>query len=104
MIEPIRTSFVVACPVERAWAVWTEVISRWWPRSHSVFGDEGLKVFVEGRPGGWIFERIPNGNEADWGEILVWEPPRRLIYVWHLRADRADATEVEIGFSEQGAG
>ena len=32
----------------------------------------------------------------------VWEPPSRLAYVWHLRRDRADATEVEIRFIDQG--
>jgi len=29
----------------------------------------------------------------------MWEPPRRLTYLWHLRADRVDATEVEIAFT-----
>lgn len=101
MNEPIRMSFVVACSVSRAWAVWTAEISRWWPRSHSVSGDADLSVIIEGRPGGRIFERTPDGKEADWGEILVWEPPRRLVYLWHLRADHADATEVEIEFSPE---
>ena len=30
--------------------------------------------------------------------MTVWEPPARLAYLWHLRRDRADATEVEIRF------
>ena len=34
--------------------------------------------------------------------MLVWEPPRRLAYLWHLRGDRADATEVEISFLPRG--
>lgn len=29
---------------------------------------------------------------------MAWEPPARLVYSWHLRRDRADATEVEIRF------
>ena len=32
----------------------------------------------------------------------AWEPPRRLRYLWHLRRDRADATDVLIVFSPQG--
>jgi len=32
----------------------------------------------------------------------VWKPPRLLGYLWHLNADRADATEVEIRFLAQG--
>jgi uncharacterized protein YndB with AHSA1/START domain len=31
--------------------------------------------------------------------VLVWEPPRRLVCLWHLRFDRSDATEVEITFA-----
>ena len=32
-----------------------------------------------------------------------WEPPHRLVYLWHLRFDRADATEVEIRFAPERA-
>lgn len=102
MIEPLRLSFAVACPVAHAWAIWTAETTRWWPRSHTVMCEPGLEVVFEARTGGRIFERTLDGVEADWGEILVWEPPRRLVYLWHLRADRADATEVEITFTPEG--
>jgi uncharacterized protein YndB with AHSA1/START domain len=59
---------------------------------------------IEPRVGGRIFERSTAGREEDWGEVLAWEPPRRLVYLWHLRADSADATEVEIFFTPDGAG
>ena len=58
----------------------------------------------EPRAGGRIYERAPGGEEHDWGRVLTWEPPRRLVYTWHLRQDEADATEVEITFAEWGAG
>jgi uncharacterized protein YndB with AHSA1/START domain len=102
MIEPIRLSFEVACPADRAFRVWTEQIDRWWPADHTVTGSDDLLVVLEPRPGGRIFERTPGGVEHDWGEVTVWEPPRRLAYLWHLRRDRADATEVEIRFVPQG--
>jgi hypothetical protein len=28
------------------------------------------------------------------GEVLAWEPPHRLVYLWHLMFDRSEATEV----------
>jgi uncharacterized protein YndB with AHSA1/START domain len=37
-------------------------------------------------------------------EVLVWEPPHRLVYLWHLRFDRSDATEVEVSFERAGEG
>ncbi len=36
------------------------------------------------------------------GARSAWEPPTRLAYLWHLRRDRSDATEVEIRFSAAG--
>ena len=104
MIEPLRLSFEVDCPVEHAFAVWTARTALWWPVSHTVSGEAGLDVVFEGRPGGRIFERTPAGVETDWGEITLWEPPRRLAYLWHIRRDRAEATEVEITFSPESDG
>ncbi len=104
MIEPIRLSFEVGCPPDRAFAVWTAEIDRWWPADHTVTGSDDLTVVLEPRPGGRIYERTPGGIEHDWGEVTVWEPPGRLGYLWHLRRDRADATEVDIRFEDAGDG
>jgi hypothetical protein len=62
----------------------------------------GLTVVLEGRAGGRIFERTTEGVEHEWGEVTVWNPPSRLAYLWHLRRDRADATEVEVRFVDRG--
>jgi uncharacterized protein YndB with AHSA1/START domain len=101
--EPLKLSFRVACPPEHAFVIWTARTSLWWPADHSVSGEDGLEVVIEPFIGGRIFERTPSGREEEWGEVLAWEPPRRLVYLWHLRADRADATEVEIVFAPDGA-
>jgi hypothetical protein len=98
VIEPIRIELDVNCPAEHAFATWTADISRWWPADHTASGEDDTSVVLEGRPGGRIFERTKAGIEHDWGEITIWEPPRRFGYLWHLRRDRADATEVEIRF------
>jgi uncharacterized protein YndB with AHSA1/START domain len=74
----------------------------WWPHEHSVSGDPELTVTFEPRAGGRIFERTSQGTEHDWGEVLVWDPPAKLVYLWHIGRDRA-ATEVEVNFSEEGA-
>jgi uncharacterized protein YndB with AHSA1/START domain len=100
--EPLRMAFEVACPVDRAFAVWTSETASWWPPTHTVSGERGVRVQFEARAGGRIFERTPGGVEHEWGWITAWEPPRRLIYQWHIRVDRGDATEVEIRFEPNG--
>jgi hypothetical protein len=102
VIEPIRIDLDVACLATHAFEVWTGRIGRWWPADHTTSGETDTTVMLEGRPGGRIFERTAAGVEHDWGEVTVWEPPTRFGYLWHLRRDRADATEVEIRFVDCG--
>jgi hypothetical protein len=97
-IDPIRLDLELDCPAEHAFRTWTERIGAWWPADHTVTGEPGLEVVLERRRGGRIFERTAAGIEHEWGEVTRWEPPSRLGYLWHLRGDRADATEVEIRF------
>jgi uncharacterized protein YndB with AHSA1/START domain len=99
-VDPIELEFTVACSAERAFSLWATETSRWWPRDHSVSGDAGSTVTFEPRAGGRIYERTTAGDEHEWGEVLAWEPPHRLTYLWHLAAPRDDATEVEVTFSE----
>ena len=92
MTEPIEIEFEVACSPEHAFDTWANRTSMWWPHSHSMSSAPGLVVTFEPRPGGRIYERAPEGAEHDWGEVLAWEPPRRLAYLWHLGTDRSRAT------------
>lgn len=99
MIEPLLITFDVGCPPERAFELWTGRTSTWWPPSHTVSARPGVEVVIEPGVGGRIYERTPEGEEHDWGQVTGWDPPRRIAYLWHLRQDRADATEVEITFA-----
>jgi hypothetical protein len=99
MVEPLHFSFEVNCSVEHAFEIWTKRIDTWWPRSHTISSDPNARVTLEPFVGGRIFERTPAGVEHEWGEVVSFEPARRLTYLWHIRRDRADATEVEITFA-----
>jgi uncharacterized protein YndB with AHSA1/START domain len=103
VIEPLRTSFEVARPADQVFRTWTVNFAQWWPTSHSVTGEADVQVVFEPWLGGRIYERTKAGVVHEWGEITLWEPPYRLGYLWHLRRDRADATEVEITFRGLGA-
>jgi uncharacterized protein YndB with AHSA1/START domain len=103
MIEPLRLAFDVDAPQDHAFDTYTRGIRRWWPHDHTFSGLHDLEIVLEGQVGGRIFERALDGREWDWGRVLVWEPPERLVYSWHLRTGPDHATEVEIVFHANGA-
>jgi uncharacterized protein YndB with AHSA1/START domain len=105
---PVRRSVHVKASPEHAFEVFTAGFDRWWPRSHSV-GDSPLKeARLEPGVGGRWFSILEDGTTAQWGEVLVWEPPTRLILAWRITADwRCDPdflTEVEICFTPEAGG
>ena len=100
MIEPLEISFTVACTVNHAFETWTRRINLWWPPDHTVSGERDATVVLEPEVGGRIYERTRSGDEFEWGEITIWEPPYRFGYLWHLHRDRSEATDVEITFSQ----
>ena len=74
------------------------------PEGHSTSGHPGTVVTLEPRLGGRIFEKTPDGEEIDWGEITSWNPPHGLAYLWHIGRGRGDATDVQLSFVDQGDG
>jgi hypothetical protein len=104
MTQPITLSFEVACDPQHAFELWATRTSLWWPHSHSRSGDPDLTVTFEPRAGGRIFESTSDGKEYDWGEVVVWDPPRRLAYLWHIYGERSQATNVTIDFEPKAGG
>ena len=54
---------------------------------------------IERHDGGRVYETWQDGTEVDWGELLVWEPPARLVMTWNMTPV---VTEVELTFAELG--
>ncbi len=104
---PVRKTINVNTSAERAFRLFTEGFDSWWPRSHSL-GESGLdQAIMETRPGGRFYQRSLDGSECDWGQVLEWEPPRRVVLAWHLNAewqydpDPDKASEVEVRFTPE---
>ena len=107
---PVRKSVQVKAPPTRAFDIFTAGMSRWWVKSHSINPTKSpvKDVIVEPHVGGRWFERGEDGSECQWGKVLIWEPPARLVLAWQINAqfqfDPALVTEVEMRFTPDGAG
>ena len=98
-IEPVRAAIEVRRGIEEAFRVFTDEIAAWWPvAGHSVEPDQVAAVVLEGRLGGRLYEHWHDGGEADWGRVVTWEPPQRLVLSWQPNPERPAATEVEVRF------
>lgn len=109
-IPPITGSVTLAVPVERAFAVFTGQVDAWWPHGYHIGGSEVAEVVLEPHVGGRWYERGVDGSECDWGRVLVWEPPERVVFTWQINGtwqfdpDPAHASEIEVRFTATGPG
>ncbi|MCO6416135.1 SRPBCC family protein [Siccirubricoccus sp. KC 17139] len=104
----VRRSITVEAPRERAFEVFTASFGRWWPRSHKIGSAPMQSAAIEPRVGGRWYEIGDDGSECQWGDVLVWEPPARIVLAWRIGADwRFNPnllTEVEVRFIPAGDG
>jgi len=104
---PVRKSVRVGAPRDRAFAVFTAGIGRWWPKSHHIGASDLDTHVIEPKAGGRWYERGIDGVECEVGKVLVWDPPARLVLGWQItpewRFDPELITEVEVRFIEDGA-
>jgi len=102
-IAPVRQVVRVKATPPRAFALFTQEIGRWWPKGRTIGAQPHADIVMEPQPGGRWFERSADGAETDWGRVLDWNPPGRLLLAWHLNAtfkfDPDFHTEVEILFA-----
>ena len=98
----VRKSLVVNAPQDHVFRTFTERIDTWWPRGHHIGGKEPFAAILEPRAGGRWFERAGDGSECDWGRVLAWEPPSRVLLAWDINAEwkyqAGLGTEVEVRF------
>lgn len=103
---PVRRSVTVKAAQARAFQVFTDGFGRWWPRSHHIGQAAMTSGVIEPRVGGRWYEIGEDGSQCDWGKVLVWEPPQRLVLAWQLTAqwqfDPGFVTEVEVRFTSEG--
>ena len=104
----VRTVDVKAAP-ERAFAIFAGQMGKWWHKDHSIArGTSQKDVIIEPRAGGRWYELGADGSEHDWGNVIDYDPPHRLLLAWQLNRsfdfDPGLLTEVEVRFEPSGTG
>jgi len=106
----IRKQVHVKARPERAFEIFTVGMSSWWLKTHTINGTKSpiKDIVIEPQEGGRWLERGEDGSECQWGKVLAWEPPTRLLLAWQINAqwqfDATVLTEVEISFTADGTG
>jgi uncharacterized protein YndB with AHSA1/START domain len=103
----VRKTLTVKASAAVAWRVFTAKIGTWWPLADYTIGSSrAVDAVIEPRVGGRWYERGEDGSTCDWGTVLAWEPPSRLVLTWDIGADwKYDpnlGTEIEIRFTAEG--
>jgi uncharacterized protein YndB with AHSA1/START domain len=100
---PVCKSLTVKTDVAHAFEVFTARIGSWWPRSHCIAASPQKDVVIEPRAGGRWYEIGEDGSLCNWGQVLAWEPPARVLLAWQINGDwKYDPdliTEVEVRFT-----
>jgi hypothetical protein len=102
-ITPIVKSIEVRRSASDAFRVFTEELTAWWPlathsRARDAEGERSVKVTIEPRVGGRVYETLNTGEERDWGEVLAWIPGTRFAMRWQMGRPREEGTDVEVTF------
>jgi len=106
----VRAQVTVDAPQERAFAVFTDGIDSWWPRAHTIGEAPLARIVLEPRVGGRAYSIDTNGDECDWGQVLHYEPPARVVLRWNItlqwkpETDPTRCSEVEVRFVPDGPG
>lgn len=103
----VRKVVSVQAPLEVAWRVFTEQMGTWWPLAMYKIGKaNAVDAVIEPHVGGRWYERGEDGSTCDWGRVLLWKPPSRLVLSWDISADwQYDPTlqtEIEVCFIPEG--
>ncbi|MDQ1373352.1 MAG: hypothetical protein QOJ09_690 [Actinomycetota bacterium] len=105
----VHKTITVAAPLEKAFRVFTEGMSTWWPLdTHHIGQADAAEAVMEPRQGGRWYERGTDGSECEWGKVLVWDAPNRVVLAWMISpdwqhdSDEASTSEVDVRFVADG--
>jgi hypothetical protein len=108
--DAVHCEVVVPLARTRAFESFRHDIFAWWPRDMTWSGEALEHLFLEGRKGGMLWERGPDGLRLDCARVMRWLPPEKFMLRWHIgpgrvpQPDIARTSEVEIQFGAEDEG
>jgi uncharacterized protein YndB with AHSA1/START domain len=104
----VKKSIRVNAAPQRAFEVFANRFDSWWPKDHHIGKSNMKQAVIEPHAGGRWYEKGEDGLECDWGRVLVWDPPSRLVLSWGINSkfvvDETVESEVEVRFIADGIG
>jgi uncharacterized protein YndB with AHSA1/START domain len=104
----VRKSITVEAPIERAFDVFTQGMSSWWPPDHHIIDAPLARMVFEPREGGRVYDVGTDGSECQWARVLAYEPPTLVVFSWdinlqwQIETDHERTSEVAITFTAEG--
>ena len=80
----VRRQILVNAPITEAFKVFTERFGDFKPREHNLLKAAIAETVFEPRVGGNIYDRAVDGSECRWARILVFDPPKRVVFSWDI--------------------
>lgn len=102
-IAPIVKTINVRRSASEAFRVFTGEIAAWWPtathtRARDAAGEKTVRVTIEPRVGGRIYETLNDGRELDWGVVEAYDPPSLFAMQWSMGRPAEQSTLVSVRF------
>lgn len=102
-LAPIVKTIDVRRSAADAFRLFTQEISAWWPmkthsRARDAAGELTVRVTIEPRVGGRIYETLNDGRELEWGEVAAYEPGKHFAMLWSMGRSREQSTDVSVRF------
>ncbi|HEX4733323.1 MAG TPA: SRPBCC family protein [Thermoleophilaceae bacterium] len=104
----VRKSITVDAPIARAFDVFTQEMSSWWPPDHHILDAPLQDMVVEPRVGGQIYDVGTDGSSCRWARVLEYAPPNLFVFSWdinlewQIETDLERTSEVAITFTAEG--
>jgi uncharacterized protein YndB with AHSA1/START domain len=104
----IQKSITVDAPIERAFHVFTQEMTSWWPPEHHLLDAPLREMVVEPRAGGDIYDVGTDGSTCRWARVLEYDPPTLFVFSWdinlqwQIETDHDRTSEVAITFTAEG--